>query len=114
MASVDTADEEMWRFLFDKDGAVTIPDALSPAQVAVLNAALDEHIAADWPAGERTMRFPLSGPEFPGPSGQGEAKVSLLDWDQGYRDVLDNPRISPVSSLSHRSSRRPSSWAVAI
>jgi hypothetical protein len=33
MVSVDTADEAMWRFLFDKDGVVTIPDALTAAQV---------------------------------------------------------------------------------
>ena len=39
MVSVDTADEEMWRFIFDKDGVVTIPAALSPEQVSAMREA---------------------------------------------------------------------------
>ena len=40
MASVDPEDEELMRFVFDKDGVVTIPDALTERQLADINALL--------------------------------------------------------------------------
>ena len=93
MATVDAEDEQMWRFMFDKDGVVTIPNAIAPEHLAALNRELDAHMAAEMPADARTMRFPVTDGA---PSGQGDAEVSLLDWGKCYRDILDNPRISPI------------------
>jgi Phytanoyl-CoA dioxygenase (PhyH) len=66
------------RYLFDLQGFITIPDALSATQVAELNAILDEHMARDMPAGANTHRF-----------------GGLLDWGPAYRQLIDQPTISP-------------------
>jgi len=70
--------EEKEAFLFDLQGFLVVPHALEPAQVAVLDRILDEHIAADCPPEMTTHRF----------GGQ-------LDWGKAYRALLDNPLITP-------------------
>ena len=45
------------RYLFDLQGYLVVPDALSADAVASLNAALDERIARDMAPGEPTHRF---------------------------------------------------------
>ena len=45
------------RYLFDLNGYLVVPDALSREQVARLNGVLDEHIAAECPSDMRTHRF---------------------------------------------------------
>ena len=72
-------DEE--RYLFDLKGYLAVPNALSQEQVGRLNSVLDEHIAAECPADMRTHRF---GP--------------LLEWGDDYRDLIDNPSITPYLS----------------
>ena len=64
------------RYLFDLNGYLVVPDALTPEQVANLNSVLDEHIAAECPPDMRTHRF-----------------VPLLDWSKDYRDLIDNPAV---------------------
>ena len=69
------------RYLFDLNGYLVVPDALSREQVARLNGVLDEHIAAECPPDMRTHRF---GP--------------VLEWAKEYRDLIDNPGITPYVS----------------
>jgi|SaaInl4_135m_RNA_FD_contig_41_1856595_length_3938_multi_6_in_0_out_0_2 hypothetical protein len=83
-AAVDTAPAttevvmtEEQRFLFDLQGYVVVPDALSVDQLRVLNTILDEHIA-EKASDERTHRF-----------------GGLLDWGEPYRSLIDNPRVRP-------------------
>ena len=57
------------RYLFDLNGYLVVPEALTPEQIASLNSVLDEHIAAECPTDMRTHRF-----------------VPLLDWSRDYRD----------------------------
>ena len=66
------------RYLFDLKGYLVVPGALSREQVDRLNAVLDEHIAAECPPDMRTHRF-----------------VPLLDWGSDYRDLIDNPAVTP-------------------
>ncbi len=66
------------RYLFDLQGFLVVPNALSHETVQALNAALDEHIAAETGPEMRTHRF-----------------GRLLSWGREFRDLLDNPRITP-------------------
>ena len=66
------------RYLFDLKGYLVVPGALSQEQVCRLNSVLDEHIAAECPPDMRTHRF-----------------VPLLDWGRDYRDLIDNPAVTP-------------------
>ena len=68
---------EEQRFLFDLQGYIVVPDALSSEQLTDLNAILDEHIA-EKAADERTHRF-----------------GGLLHWGETYRALVDNPRLRP-------------------
>lgn len=63
------------RFLFDLQGYIVVPDALSADQLASLNATLDERIAEVAPE-DRTHRY-----------------GGLLNWSDDYRDLIDNPRL---------------------
>ncbi len=65
-------------FLFDLQGFITVPDALSAAQLSELNAILDEHIAHDVPTDATNHRF-----------------GGLLDWSPAYRALIDQPTITP-------------------
>lgn len=69
---------EQERFLFDLQGFITVPEALSKQQVLALNEIWDEHIAEDMPIEAITQRW-----------------VGLLKWGQPYVDVLDNPTLMP-------------------
>ena len=66
------------RYLFDLQGYLAIPNALSANQLAVLNAVLDERIAREMASEESTHRF-----------------LDLLNWGPPFVDLLDNP---PVES----------------
>jgi hypothetical protein len=83
-APVDTAPETVeagmtdeQRFLFDLQGYIVVPDALSADELSELNAILDHHIAERAPE-ERTHRF-----------------GGLLTWSEPYRALVDNPRLRP-------------------
>ena len=66
------------RYLFDLKGYLVVPEALTEEQVARLNSVLDERIDAECPPDMRTHRF-----------------VPLLDWASDYRDLIDNPAVTP-------------------
>jgi hypothetical protein len=67
------------RYLFDLQGYLTIPNALSAEQLACLNAVLDQRIATDWDASSATKRF-----------------GNVLRWDASYREHIANPAVVPV------------------
>lgn len=69
------------RYLFDLNGYLVVPGALTPNQVGILNNILDRRIQSECPTEMRTHRF-----------------VPLLDWSKEYRDLIDNPRILPYLS----------------
>ena len=66
------------KFLFDLQGFICVPDALTKQQISTLNEILDTHIAGDMTAEARTQRW-----------------GGLLTWGQAYVDVLDNPTLMP-------------------
>ena len=66
------------KYLFDLQGYVTVPNALSANQLAALNAILEEHIEAECEPDMQTHRFSEN-----------------LSWGKTYTDLLDNPRVSP-------------------
>jgi hypothetical protein len=68
---------EQEKYLFDLQGYLAVPAALSAEQLQALNAILDEQIAAEM-GDATTKRF-----------------GRLLHWGQPYIDLLDNPRITP-------------------
>ena len=70
------------KYLFDLQGYLTVPDALTPAQLTELNSILDEHIASDCAADMLTHRF-----------------GGLLDWGQPFLDLIDNDPITPYLEL---------------
>lgn len=69
------------RYLFDLQGYLVVPNALTQEQVGRLNGVLDEHIDSECPPDMRTHRF---GP--------------LLEWGEEYRYLIDNPSITPYLS----------------
>lgn len=72
-------DEE--KYLFDLNGYLTVPNALSPEQVTALNAILDGQLAAHPEPDKNTFRF-----------------GGLLSWGAEYRRLIANPRITPYLS----------------
>jgi ectoine hydroxylase-related dioxygenase (phytanoyl-CoA dioxygenase family) len=66
------------RYLFDLQGLIVVPNALSTAEVAELNALMDEHIAKECASDVRTHRF-----------------IGLLGWGKAYRNLIDHPNIVP-------------------
>ncbi|MEZ4713297.1 MAG: phytanoyl-CoA dioxygenase family protein [Caldilineaceae bacterium] len=66
------------KYLFDLQGFITVPNALSTKHVAALNQIWDQKIAQDMEAGANTQRW-----------------VGLLDWGERFRDLIDNPTIAP-------------------
>jgi hypothetical protein len=66
------------RYLFDLQGYLTVPNALTPDQLKVLNALVDEQIARHMPPEKQTHRF-----------------GGLLSWGKPFLDLIDNPRITP-------------------
>lgn len=69
-------DEE--RYLFDLQGYLVIPDALSTPQLARLNAVLDGALAEADKPGANTHRF-----------------GRMLGRDRAFRELIDNPQITP-------------------
>ena len=67
------------RYLFDLQGYMTIPDALSPETVGELNYAIDELVEREMGPDETTRRW-----------------IDLLPRDRVFRDVIDNPRVLPT------------------
>ena len=66
------------RYLFDLQGYITIPNALSTELLDELNAVLDQRIAA-------AVEPDVSFHSFPG----------VLDWGQPYLDLVDLPTVTP-------------------
>lgn len=66
------------RYLFDLQGFLAIPNALSAETVAELNRILDDHIAQDTTAETTTKRW-----------------GGLLGWGPAYRRLIDNPHLTP-------------------
>jgi ectoine hydroxylase-related dioxygenase (phytanoyl-CoA dioxygenase family) len=66
------------RYLFDLNGYLVVPNALSAEQVATLNAIMDARLEAEAAPNANTHRF-----------------IGLLGWGQPYLDLIDNPRILP-------------------
>ena len=69
-------DEE--KYLFDLQGYVTVPNALTPEQITALNAVLETRLAAEMEPGKTTHRF-----------------GRLLDWGPDLINLIDNPQILP-------------------
>jgi ectoine hydroxylase-related dioxygenase (phytanoyl-CoA dioxygenase family) len=65
------------RYLFDLQGYLVVPNALSSEEVAELNAIMDEKIATNVPADTLTYRF----------------FDTLLAWGPAYRRLIDNPGV---------------------
>ena len=69
---------EQERFLFDLQGFLVVPNALSADELARLNAAVDEEIEQNTGKDMRTHRF-----------------GGLLDRGTTFHFLIDNPRITP-------------------
>ncbi|GAB4463379.1 MAG: hypothetical protein OHK0029_31960 [Armatimonadaceae bacterium] len=65
------------KYLFDLNGYLLVPEALSTEMVAELNAILDEKLAAQDEPDRKTFRF-----------------GNLLSWGAAYRRLIANPRIT--------------------
>jgi hypothetical protein len=68
-------DEEQ-RYLFDLRGWVTIPDALAPPDLGVLNEEFDRRIAADVPDDASSWRF-----------------GDVIEWGPAWLNLIDNDRV---------------------
>jgi hypothetical protein len=66
------------KYLFDLQGYVTVPNALTPEQIAGLNTILDEKIQTEVALDETSHRF-----------------GGLLKWGKEYIDLIDNARTLP-------------------
>jgi len=66
------------RYLFDLQGYLVVPDALSAEQVTQLNRIMDGRVA-----------------EAVDPNATRHRWMSMLNWGDAYRDLIDNPRILP-------------------
>jgi hypothetical protein len=67
------------RYLFDLQGYLTVPDALSPEAVDELNDAVDELVEQEMGRLETTRRW-----------------TGLLARRRAFRDLTDNPRVLPI------------------
>jgi hypothetical protein len=66
------------KYLYDLQGYVTVPNALSADQLRRLNEAVDQHIEADCPPDMRTHRF-----------------FDTIDWGGTLLELIDNPVVTP-------------------
>jgi hypothetical protein len=71
--------DDRQRYLFDLQGWITIPEALSPEQLTALNATFDEHVAAAVPADAHTWRF-----------------GDVIEWGPDWLNLIDNERVIDV------------------
>ena len=76
--SLDTVQQ----YLFDLQGYLVIKDALSPDEVATINATLDEHQLPEEGSRERFG----SAPDGPG----------FLDWGEPFCNLLDHETVMPI------------------
>ena len=67
------------RYLFDLQGFLEVPDALSAEQLTELNRMMDEKIEGEMGVAASTCRF----------------MGDLIEWGSVYRNLIDNPRIMP-------------------
>ena len=65
------------RYLFDLQGFLEVPDALSAEQLTALNRIMDEKAEQEMGVEDTTCRF----------------MGDLIEWGPAYRDLIDNPRI---------------------
>jgi len=70
---------EQEKYLFDLQGYIAVPNAISPEHLAELNAGLEAHWA-EGDAAPNQKYFHFRG---------------LLRWGKAFWDMLDNPRITP-------------------
>ena len=70
--------DDRQRYLFDLNGYLTVPGALSSAVLAELNGLMDERVARDVPAEATTHRF-----------------GDVLDWGPAVRRLIDHEPILP-------------------
>ena len=75
---------EKERYLFDLNGYLVIPNALSKRQVTSLNKILDTYIESECSEQMNTYRFDR-GPSY----------KSLLNWGKEYSELIDNPTVMP-------------------
>jgi hypothetical protein len=69
---------EKERYLFDLQGFITVPNALSSTQIEELNATLDRQISQHVKPNESQHRF-----------------AHILPWGKPFRQLIDNPLITP-------------------
>lgn len=69
---------ELERYLFDLQGFLVVEDALSPAQVAVLNQLIDEQVRLNHESEKPWSRFD-----------------GLLSWGKPFQNLIDHPRLMP-------------------
>lgn len=67
------------RYLFDLQGFLVVPNALSQDEVANLNAVMDKKIDQEVPPDATTFRF----------------FSDLLEWGPAYRSLIDHPHVLP-------------------
>ena len=72
---------ERERYLFDLQGFLVVPDALTPGHCAELDAEVSARLAAEADPAATQHRFMERG--------------SLLGWGEPWRRLVDNPRIMP-------------------
>ena len=70
--------DDLDKYLFDLQGFITVPSALSLDQLKALNTILDEHIEAECEPDMQTHRFSEN-----------------LPWGKPYIDLIDNPTMTP-------------------
>jgi len=70
--------DDRQRYLFDLNGYLAVPGALSPAVLAELNGLMDERVARDVPAEATTHRF-----------------GDVLDWGPAVRGLIDHEPVLP-------------------
>lgn len=66
------------KYLFDLNGYLVVEGALTAESLAALNALVDARAAADMAPEDRTRRW-----------------GGLLEWGKPFRDLIDNPRVTP-------------------
>ena len=71
--------DDLDKYLFDLQGFITVPSALSLDQLKALNTILDEHIEAECEPDMQTHRFSEN-----------------LPWGKPYIDLIDNPTMTPI------------------
>lgn len=76
-----SAISERERYLFDLQGFLVVPDAISPEHRAELDADVSRHLDAEVDQKATHHRFMSKGP--------------LLGWGPAWRRLIDNPRIMP-------------------